>query len=248
LERRALQQAKAHLSVSAFTADLTNRLFDLNIDFKIIPNGVNLSKFDNHQNPSEGKKILYFGTLIRKKGALEIPHIFNAVNNLDKDATLILVGKDSGDISTASSSTWQLMQPLFNDEAFKQIKYVGPVPYHDIKEHIAAANVCIFPTFAEALPVSWLEAMAMKKAIVASNIGWATEVIADQQEGFLVHPKAHQAYAEAILKLLNDTDLNKACGENARKKIEKTFSNQVVAQKNIQFYKQIIIDHAHHLS
>jgi glycosyltransferase involved in cell wall biosynthesis len=240
LERRALQQAQAHLSVSAFTALKTNELFGLTIDFKIIPNGVNLQKFENPQQALLGKKVLYFGTLIRKKGAMEIPYIFNILQNLDKDTALVLVGKDSGDIKTGSSSTWALMKPLFDEEAFRKVQYLGPVAYNDIKKHIAEADVCIFPTFAEALPVSWLEAMAMKKAIVASNIGWATEVITNEQDGFLVHPQAHQAYAEAVLKLLNDKPLNQVFGENARHKIEKVFSNQVVAQKNVEFYQNYI--------
>lgn len=247
LEKRALQKADGHVSVSQFTADLTDQIFNLKIPFEIIPNGINPDAFENRQNGLQGKKVLYFGTLIRKKGAMEIPYIFNILQSLDKDTALVLVGKDSGDIKTGSSSTWALMKPLFDEEAFRKVQYLGAVAYHDIKKHIAEADVCIFPTFAEALPVSWLEAMAMKKAIVASNIGWATEVITNEQEGFLVHPKSHQAYAEAILKLLNDKALNQVFGENARHKIEKVFSNQVVAQKNVEFYQNYILTDAHHL-
>jgi glycosyltransferase involved in cell wall biosynthesis len=56
------------------------------------------------------------------------------------------------------------------------------VPYSEIKTYITQATVCVFPSFAEALPVSWIEAMAMEKAIVA-NIGWASDVI-DGINGF----------------------------------------------------------------
>ena len=69
------------------------------------------------------------------------------------------------------------MQGLFTTEAQANVRYLGSVPYENIKKHIDEAAVCVFPTFAEALPVSWIEAMAMQKAIVASAIGWAEEVI-----------------------------------------------------------------------
>ena len=63
----------------------------------------------------------------------------------------------------------------------------------------------IFPTFAEALPVSWLNAMAMEKAIVVSNIVWASEIISNHKDGVLINPKEHQLYANEIINLINST-------------------------------------------
>jgi glycosyltransferase involved in cell wall biosynthesis len=57
------------------------------------------------------------------------------------------------------------------------------VPYSEIQVHINATTVCVFPSFVEALPVTWIEAMALPKA-VSSNIGWATDVIDDGINGF----------------------------------------------------------------
>jgi glycosyltransferase involved in cell wall biosynthesis len=183
---------------------------------------------------------LYFGTLIRKKGLLELPFIFNEVNKTHPNAKLILIGKDSGDKQTGSNSTWELMKPLFTSEAFKNVNYLGLVPYSEIGEYIAEATVCVFPTFAEALPVSWIEAMALKKAIVASNIGWAPEVVGDGVNGFLVHPTNHKDYAEKIIKLLNDAALRQSFGDEARKKVEETFAMEVVAKQSLNFYKRFL--------
>ncbi len=114
-----------------------------------------------------------------KKGAFELPLIFNELYKKNTDVQLILIGRDASDIQSGNSSTWKMMQELFDDRALKNVNYLGSVPYDEIKNHIAKASVCVFPTFAEALPVSWIEAMTMNKAIVASNIGWANEVIED---------------------------------------------------------------------
>ena len=129
-EKKALQQSDAMLSVSAYTANLTKLLFNINKEFIIIPNSIDIDKFNNDHSVSvDAHTILYFGTLIRKKGALELPLIFNEVYNKNHKTKLILIGKDATDIITENNSTWQLMQTLFttssvaskNNEPFKII-------------------------------------------------------------------------------------------------------------------------------
>ena len=255
-ERRALQKANGLLSVSQFTADLTNEVFGLQKDFTIIPNSIDIDLFnvndDDNDNLNDKFKanigvsrsgdgrILYFGSLIRKKGLLELPFIFNEVIKKNPEAQLSLIGRDVPDIVSGNPSTWAMMQQLFTDEALQNVTYLGSVPYHKIKEHIKAASVCVFPTFAEALPVSWIEAMALQKPIVASNIGWANEVIVDGVEGFLVHPKDHKKYAERILELLEKPKMQREFGTAARKKVVAKFSTQTVAQQSLLFYKSLI--------
>ena len=249
-ERRALQKANALLSVSQFTADLTNEVFGLQKKFTIIPNSIDADLFNDNSNnnfrqnkeilPSGARVILYFGSLIRKKGALELPLIFNILFQTNPNAKLILIGKDVPDIITGNSSTWVMMQSLFTAAALQNVSYLGSVSYHDIKVHIAAAAICVFPSFAEALPVSWLEAMAMQKAVVASNIGWATEIIDDGVEGFLVHPTHHKKYASRINELLHNLEMQKEFGIQARKKINDKFCTKIVALQSLSFYKSLI--------
>ena len=240
LEKRALKNADGIISVSAFTGNLTNELFGIHRNFTVIPNSIDASLFEPKQSESRTLSILYFGTLIRKKGLLELAEIFNLVHNLNKEVELILVGKDSGDIKTGSSSTWELMKPLFDESALNKVRYLGPVEYSKIQDLIKDATVCVFPSFAEALPVSWLEAMAMEKAIVASNIGWANEMIEDGKEGFLAHPTHHEYYANRILELLEDAEKRMQFGNAARKKVKTHFSHDLIAKRSVEFYKTLL--------
>lgn len=249
-EKRALEKADALIAVSQFTADLTNKVFGLDKTFTIIPNGINIDLFDNSveysssfnalEKPQNEKTILYFGTLIRKKGLLELPLIFNEIVKKVSNVKLILVGKDASDSISRNSSTWQMMQNIFTSEALSRVEYKGSVSYDEIKTIINNATVCVFPSFAEALPVSWIEAMAMQKAIVASDIGWATTVIDDGLNGFLVNPKNHLEYANKIIKLLENSELRKQFGTQAREKVENQFSDYVVAKSSVDFYQKSI--------
>lgn len=240
-EKRALKNADGLISVSQFTADTTNEVFHLDKKFSIIPNCIDMEVFNNNDNGknniNNNKTILYFGSLIRKKGLLELPFIFNAVVAKKPEAKLILIGKDVPDIISGLSSTWQMMQGLFSPAALLNVTYLGAVPYDEIKNQISTATVCVFPTFAEALPVSWIEAMALEKPIVASNIGWAAEVIDDGVNGFLVHPKEHLHYAAKIIQLMEDGDLQKEFGLAAKNKVSEKFSIEKVAQQSLVFYK-----------
>jgi glycosyltransferase involved in cell wall biosynthesis len=239
-EKRALKNADALLSVSQFTADKTNQVFSLDKEFTIIPNSIDLDAFSpNDESNENNNTILYFGSLIRKKGLLELPLIFNEIVAKNPKARLILVGKDVPDIISGNLSTWQMMQKLFTEQALINVDYLGVVPYQDIKKYINDATVCVFPTFAEALPVSWIEAMAMQKPIVASNIGWATEVIDDGTDGFLAHPTHHLEYANKIIQLLENVKLQKEFGFEARKKVAKKFGIAIVAQESLSFYNSL---------
>ena len=239
-----MQKADGIIAVSQFTGDLTNKILNINNLFAVVPNSVDIHDFkiinEGKISNSNQFDILYFGNLIRKKGALELPFIFNKVIERMPDAKLSLAGKDILDFETGIS-TWQMMQPLFSEKAILNVNYLGSVEYDEIQNIINQTNVCVFPSFAEALPVSWLESMSMQKAIVASNIGWANEMIEDGKSGYLVHPKDHNKFALRIIELLENPNLIVSFGRNARIKIEKDFSNQVVTAKSVAFYNQIII-------
>ena len=239
LEKKAFKNADGIISVSLFTGNLTNKIFKLNRNFNVIPNAIDVNNFVPSLNFNDNT-ILYFGTLIRKKGLLELPLIFNEVIKSHSNAQLILIGKDSKDTISKTSSTWQLMKPLFSEKAFFNVSFLGSVPYSKIKSEIEQATVCVFPTFAEALPVSWLEAMAMQKAIVASNIGWSNEVIDNYSTGFTVHPKDHIEYAKKICELMDNKELRERFGSKAREKVIENFSVEVVAKQTLEFYNNFI--------
>ncbi len=169
-----------------------------------------------------------------------MPLIFNEVIKENQEAKLVLVGKDVPDIISGSNSTWEMMKRLFTKEALQNVSYLGCVPYNEIRTHINQTTVCVFPSFAEALPVSWIEAMAMQKSIVASDIGWATDVIDNGRNGFLVDPENHVEYASKINILLSNVQMREEFGWNAREKVLGKFSILIVAQQSLAFYKSLI--------
>ena len=241
-EKLAINKAVAFIAPTTYAGIVSKELFAIkNKSIKTIYYGLELSRFEN-SDPTLFEKglLLYIGTVIRKKGVFELPEIFKKVRLQFPEAKLILIGGDSSDVQTGSHSTWQLLQKEFDKNDLEKVTYLGKIPYQDVQNYIKQANVCIFPSFAETLGMVTIESMALQKSVVNTNIGWAQELIADGENGFLVHPQDHSLYADRILELLADTNLCLTMGANARKRVEAVFDIEKIVQQNILFYQSII--------
>lgn len=241
-EKMALNRADAFISPTDFAGQITAKIFNLkNNKIKTIHYGLDLEKFKNN-NPSTylSNTVLYVGTIIRKKGVFELMKIFTRLLKTNPEAQLVIAGNDSPDIQTGSKSTWEILQNQISDNVKSKIRYLGSIPYCEINELISNSQVCVFPSFAETLGMVTIEAMALQKPVINSNIGWANEIIEDGVSGFLVHPRNHTEYADKISLLLNDEKLCLKIGQSARIQIERKFDIDKIAQQNIQFYSTFL--------
>ena len=239
LEGMALKKANAIISVSTFTGELTKKIFGLNKPIVTIHNGINTDDFKPLDIKSNQHQILYFGTLIRKKGVLELAQIFNRVVEIVPHAELLLIGKDAIDVFE-KVSTLGLFEALLSNNAKRRVRHLNEVSYAEIQNYIASSQVVVLPSFAEAFPMTWLETLSMEKALVSSNIGWAKELMVDGLTGFTVSPKDHKLYAEKIIELLIDYDKCVKFGTAGRKHVIANFSTQVVVNQNIIFYERCL--------
>ncbi len=239
-EQKALKDADHLISVSEYAAKLTKEIFGLKSNLEVIPNSISLNEFSIPANVGlVQNRILYFGSLIRKKGVLELAEIFNLIVKQNNRAELLLIGKDVIDIFE-KVSTLELFKKKLSPEALLSIKHMPEIPYQEIKKYIASAQVVALPSFAEALPMTWLEAMAMEKPLVTSNIGWTNEIMIDGITGYTVSPMKHDIFANRVLDLLANPEKAQKMGKMARDQIKDKFSTSIVVERNISFYSEVI--------
>lgn len=238
-EKWALTGADHLLSVSKFTAEKTAVIFGLKKQILIIQNSIDTESFKPMPGIENADLILYFGSIIRKKGVLELADIFNNVVVENPNAILTLLGKDVVDI-TEKRSTYHLFYEKLSPQARDKVTHIPGVEYDEIQGHLNSASVVVLPSFAEAFPMTWLEAMAMEKAMVTSNIGWAPEVMVNNITGYMENPRDHKAFSKKVLKLLNDRNLAREMGKAARKEVVEKFSTTLIIEKNINFYNNVL--------
>lgn len=241
LEWLALKQADDIVAVTQFAADVTRRLFHITRHIGVIHNGIDISEFrPSSANDVEPDTILYFGTLVRKKGALDLCRIFSTLVERYPQARLRIVGQDGSDRRTGARSTWALCQELLSASALKRVEYLGPQPYWQMREHIRRAALCVFPSYAETFGLSWVEAMACAKAVVAYNIGTAPEIIEQNVSGKLIEVGNTDSFAQVVHELLTDEEKCNGLGLAARRRVESLFSSDHVARQSLQRYQQVL--------
>jgi glycosyltransferase involved in cell wall biosynthesis len=98
------------------------------------------------------------------------------------------------------------------------------LPFTDaVPEFMSAIDIFVLPSHAETFGFVLVEALAMGKAIVATNSGGVPEIITDNSTGLLVPSLDGQALADAILRLLKDQRLRSSFSSEARADALKRF-------------------------
>lgn len=239
-EGSSLKKADAIASVSEYTWKQSKALFNLREQtVTILPNPVDTSYFTPGGTSQPGC-IVYSGTFIRKKGVLELFKSLAVVFDAVPDAHLICVGADSRDATTNSASTQALAMSLIDKKYHGRIQFIGRVEHSKVLEFIQHSQVCVYPSYLEAFPNAWIEAMACGKAVIGSTTGSGPEVIQDGITGLLCHPTDHPGLSERIIKVITDARLREQLGKNARQHVVENLDINVITKLNLQWYKNVI--------
>lgn len=107
----------------------------------------------------------------------------------------------------------------------------------DVRDYIAQASVIVLPSYREGTPRSLLEAAAMGKPLISTDVVGCREVVDDGINGFLVPVHDSQALAAAMEKFINEVELCQRMGLAGRKKICAEFDERIVIQKTLEVYE-----------
>ena len=110
----------------------------------------------------------------------------------------------------------------------------------DISDILAAVDLLVVPSLLEGFPMITLEAMAMAKPIVATNIDGMTEQLTNGENGLLVPPKDPGALANAIIRFLSDKKSAQQMGMAARKRVEQEFSVEKMVSETEKVYMDLL--------
>jgi len=95
---------------------------------------------------------------------------------------------------------------------------------HDVASILGASDIALLPSWEEPFGRSLIEAMAMERAVVATNVGGPPEILAHDREGLLLPPRAPERWAEAIDALIKDPSRRAELGRAGRRRVAAQFS------------------------
>jgi glycosyltransferase involved in cell wall biosynthesis len=122
------------------------------------------------------------------------------------------------------------LKSLANDlHLAESVHFLGERP--DIPDLLAALDILVMSSYTESFPNAILEAMAMGKPVVATNVGGIPEVVEEDRTGFLVPARDPKAIAERVLSLCRDSARRLQMGRAARAHVENNFTVQAVTAR-----------------
>ncbi|HJU99827.1 MAG TPA: glycosyltransferase family 4 protein [Burkholderiaceae bacterium] len=119
------------------------------------------------------------------------------------------------------------------------VQLLGWVSGDAKQQAMGRARVYALPSYNEGLPMSVLEAMAAGLPVVTTPVGGIPEAVSDGVEGYLITPGDVDALADRLKRLLQDGALAARMGQAARRKIEQTFSTDVILPRIAALYGEL---------
>jgi len=207
----------------------------------IIPNAIKqeiislLNKsHDMDTDNSKHLKILFVGTLTKRKG-LDV--LFTAINNLSIDSQsfeLIIVGGEGqpGEKDSIISK--------FRDSPFtKNCKILSPIEGSHYLNLLFSCDIFVLPSYAENLPISLLEAMASGMAVIATSVGAIPTLLGNNERGLLIPIGDAKSLTDALYQLLNSSSLRQILSEKAKKYIQENHLPEKSAEKFIHLIERL---------
>jgi len=190
--------------------------------------GVNIDNFSPRPLPQSQISFLMIARLLREKGVNEYIEAARIVKNRQPQARFVLVGWSFSDNPSA-----------IGPDQIEMWKHEGIVEIYgetkDVRPYIADSSVYVLPSYREGTPRTVLEAMAMGRPIITTDVPGCRETVRDGLNGFLVSVKDSNALAEAMEKMIREPNLLAQMGTESRKLAEQKYDvhkvNRVINQE-----------------
>ncbi len=212
---------------------------------KILYNGVDLKKFDpdnadrtklrNELGIKEDELLIGMtGRFSPGKGHEDFLLAITELNKKYSDIKYVVVGE----ASRGEDDYGKKIRQIAEESEITNVTFTG---YRtDIPDVLAAIDIFVFPSHAEAFGVGLIEAMAMGKASVAANSDGVLDIVNDKVDGLFFNSRDGLDLAAKIEILIKDSELKKQLGAEARKKAQQRFDLEIVTEQIISTYKQLI--------
>jgi len=204
------------------------------LDMKILPEdkthtlsgaGVNLDEYSRREYPrGEQTRFLFIGRIMKEKGVDELFYAAERIREKNPDVIFDVVGPMEDDYADVVDS----------------LTKKGVIEYHgyqkDVRPFIESCSCFLLPSYHEGMANTLLEAGAMGRPLITSDIHGCKEAVLEGESGFLCESKNGEALLEAINKfLLLKLEEREKMGYRSAEHIAETFDKKKVVDETVKF-------------
>lgn len=192
-----------------------------------IPNPVVLSNFPKIDYNALKKEVLYVGWVIKEKGIEELIKAWNNVYPKFSDYHLRLIGPYN----------LEYRNYLYKNFNMDGVVMDGELAHKDVLEKIGGCTVFILPSYTEGFPNVILEAMALKRPIIATNVGAIPEILS-QESGIIIEPRNIKQIEAALCDLLSEQAKRERIAQNAFTRVVSNYDIKTVFRQYLNVWKE----------
>ena len=197
--------------------------------------GVHLDEFCYTPEPTEGKiHVILTARMIVEKGVFILTEAAEKLRpKYGEKVKFLLVG---GIDDHPGAITKEQLDAVCDGSYIQWLGYRT-----DVKELLQSSHIVAFPSYyMEGLPKSLIEADAIGRPVITCNSVGCKETVIDGYNGYLIPTKDVDALVEKLDILLSDAELRQEMGRNSRKYAEENFSIDVVIERHLNIYNELI--------
>lgn len=204
------------------------RVVPCGVDTQSFPAEGSFKKVEDTYNRSHKKVILYCGKITTIKGI----DLFVRAATHFPNAQFIVVG-DGEEMPS--------IKKIIKEENISNVLlagYLGSKNNRTISQFYRMADIVVLPsTISEGIPLTLLEAMSSKTAVIGSNIGGIPTAIRHMKNGVLIKPASQKSLNMAIKILLEDDSLREKLAFQARNDAVRKFDWEIIVQQMEKYYQ-----------
>jgi glycosyltransferase involved in cell wall biosynthesis len=197
--------------------------------------GVDIRRFRPRPEPAGVPMVVFVGRMLADKGLNELAEAARLLKAAGRQVRIVLVGALDPDNPAG-----------LPEDTLRRWQSEGLLEWWGYRSDVAGiwreAGLAVLPSYREGLPKSLLEAAASAVPMVATDVPGCRELVRHGVNGLLVPARDPAALATAIATLLDDADLRRRLGDEARRTVEAEFSEEVIAAATLALYRRLLED------
>jgi glycosyltransferase involved in cell wall biosynthesis len=189
--------------------------------------------FLNRDDPPSCPVVGTVGNINPAKGHEDFIHTVDRVRSRHGPLLAPIVGKPLASRRKHFRRLQRLVEECGLENTVHFCGYRGDIP-----SVLSTLDVFVLSSVSEACPMVVLEAMAMERPVVATDVGGVREQISDDEHGFIVPSSEPGTMAKRIETLLTDADERRRLGKNARQRASEKFSLPTITDRLLSIYER----------
>lgn len=198
---------------------------------RVLPNAVTIPEVScQNKEKRDGLQISFLGLIGERKGVFDLLKAIRKLIDNKHNITLNIGG--NGDIK-------RLKKKIAAQKLHSVVRYLGWISQEEKDSLLRETDIYVLPSYGEGMPMSILEAMSYAIPVVSTKVGGIPELITDGETGFLIEPGDLDALYERLKCLIEDKELRKKLGNEARQFVASKHNLKLTAQQIEQIYDSL---------